>query len=48
LIHHFEYLASKKKLMIVGYNPGNVPEDNKNTIDEDWVKDINMKNSMLS
>ena len=37
----FEYLATKKKLMIVGYNPGNVPDNNKTTIDEDWLRHIN-------
>ena len=37
----FEYLAKKKKLMIVGYNPGNVPDINKTTINEDWLRHTN-------
>lgn len=34
----FQYLAKKKKLMIVGYNPGGVPDANETTIQEDWIR----------
>ena len=32
----YKYLGSKKKLLMVGFNPGNVPEYSETTIDEDW------------
>ena len=34
----FEYLATKKRLMIVGFNPGGVPDHNETTIEEDWMR----------
>ena len=37
----FKYLGSKKRLMIAGYNPGDVPDDNKTTINEDWLRHTN-------
>ena len=36
----FEYLATKKRLMIVGFNPGGVPNHNETTIEEDWSRHI--------
>ena len=40
----FKYLASKKKLMIVGYNPGGVPDTNETTIAEDWMRHTSDEN----
>jgi len=36
----FEYLTSKKKLLMVGHNPGGVPEESNTTIKEDWIRHL--------
>ena len=36
----FEFLASKKKLMMVGHNPGGVPQESETTIKEDWIRHL--------
>ena len=37
----FKYLGTKKKLMIVGFNPGGVPDDSETTIGQDWERHKN-------
>jgi len=36
----FEFLTSKKRLMMVGHNPGGVPNESNTTIKEDWNRHL--------
>ena len=34
----YKHLGSKKRLLIVGFNPGGVPDYSKTTIEGDWIR----------